>query len=163
MLEWDDPDLCANLLERGTFLGMQRFRGVVATFDVDRRANTTEKFRRALLWKDCDVIHCAERGEDLRAIVLVVERATSAFQSANGGITIEAHSECIAETPGCFEVPNMSDVEQIEAAIGNYKPLTACTEGLRESRELIELHDLRSHGSGARKFNARGSTSKSAA
>ena len=46
-LEWDDPNLRADLLQRRALLRVQRFRRIIAALHIDRRLRRAQEFGRA--------------------------------------------------------------------------------------------------------------------
>lgn len=120
--EREDFDLSADLTQRGEFIGMQTLDCVVAAFRVNLRADGAQNLRHAHIRKNGDVIDTTERAQNLRAILLAIDRASGAFQRAHGGVAIERDEQCVAELPGLLQIADMPGVQEIETAVGKNHP-----------------------------------------
>ena len=95
-----------------------RFGGVVGALGVNVGLKIAEKRIYVELVKNHDVIHGAESGDQRRAGAFGENGAAFAFEFARARIGIDAHYEDIAFAPRSLQIAHVSNVQQIEDAIG---------------------------------------------
>lgn len=92
--------------------------GVVGALGLDFGMNLADECAGIGFAEDDDCVDIGERGDDFSALVLGHERTVIAFDSANGGIGVDGDDESASERFGSVQVADVSDVQQIEASIG---------------------------------------------
>ena len=70
------------------------------------------------------MIDCAQRGQHFGPGGLRIQRTLRAFEPADGAIAVKADNQDIAAPAGGLQVPNVPDVKQVEAAIGEHERFT---------------------------------------
>lgn len=137
--ERQDANLGAVRREDGPFARVERFGPVVATFDVDVRADRREEPVRALFPEDDNGVHASQSGENGGALFLWYERTMRAFEFTRGTVGIEADDEQVTEFFGALQIADVTEVKEVETTVGgdDAPPSTmgggGPTSGLRES------------------------------
>jgi hypothetical protein len=111
----DDPP---GLLDGPAFVPGNLSASQVAAFDVEVRLCGVEEAGGSQVVEDADGIDAFEGGEDEGAVVLGIERAGWAFESANGGIAVESDDEEVGLGAGAGEISDVAGVEDVKAAVG---------------------------------------------
>lgn len=114
--EGGEDDLAAVFFHRGA--ADDFLVGVVIALDEDVGDDRVDEGGGGVFFKEDDVIDGLQGREYGEAIVLIVERASGAFQAFDGGVGIHADDEEIALAAGEGEVLDVADVEDVEDAVG---------------------------------------------
>ena len=91
---------------------------VVCAFGVDVGAKRQQEFGDGRLVEDYDVVNCAKGRDRLGSLALRDEGAALAFESVHLLVAVYADDEEVAEVASAFEVADVPDVQEVEAAIG---------------------------------------------
>jgi len=91
---------------------------VVCAFGVDVGAKRQKEFGDGRLVEDYDVVNCAQGRDRLGSLALRDEGAALAFESKHLLVAVYADDEEVAEVARAFEVADVPDVQEVEAAIG---------------------------------------------
>ena len=110
-LQRQNVNLRASFLQGRALFRVQRISGVVATFDVDRRAHLFQQPRHTNFGKDNDMVHTFERGHDLGAVALTVEWPAFTLERAHRIVAIDRYDKRIAERPRRLEIANVSEMQ----------------------------------------------------
>ena len=87
------------------------------------RAQPGHQAVRGVLLEDDDVIDRSQSPEDLGALGGGHERTPAAFEPTHGRVPVQSDEEDVTEPARGFQIADMPDVEQIEAAIGQHDAL----------------------------------------
>src|SRR5207245_7881078 len=117
-------------------------KSVIGAFGVDIRAQFFEKSFDVGFGEEHDVIHTAKRCNELLAGVFVEHGAARSFQIANAGISIQADNKDVALAARTFKIAGMSDVQRIEAAVGEDNALTLTPMFCESLTQHISLDDF---------------------
>ena len=109
---------------------------VVGALAVNVGPQRAEQARDVVLVEDDDVVHGAQGGHEQRAVLRRHHRPPLALQAAHGRVAVDADHEHVGLGPGCLEIAHVSDVQDVEAAVG---------EGHRLPLAAGRLHPL-AHG-----------------
>jgi len=96
---------------------------VIVAFDKNMGTNGLNQFFGGWLIKQNHKVDKRHSGHHARTGVLIYHRAQGALDPAHRSIGIEPQHEPIAERAGFFEVINMTQMNNIEAAIGKHHAL----------------------------------------
>src|SRR5688572_4690574 len=106
-----------------------RFRhglfGVVRSLAVEVGLQSLKHPRRAALAEDRDVRDSANRRNDLRPLPLRHDRTPRAFDRPYRLVAVHGDDENVRHTRRILEIANMSDVENVEDAVGERDLLAA--------------------------------------
>ena len=119
----DDGD--ANAETRGDGALGNGVGGVIGALGVDVGAQIFQQGFDVGFGEEHDVVHAAECGNELRAGVLIEDRAAGAFQIAHAGIRVHADDQDVAFAARAFEIADVSDMQRVEAAVGEDDALAA--------------------------------------
>lgn len=108
--------------------------------------------------KDQDVIDSRERRYETRAILLAHQRTALALEAAHAGIAVDADNQQIAGRPGSFEITQMPDMQQVEAAIGQHDAFAGGARRLDDLRRALERNDLGLRASQSASLSSRADT-----
>src|SRR5216683_6032503 len=111
--------------------------GVVAAFDVDGGLQPGDQRASRWLGKYGDVVDAGERGQDFGSFGLRDERPAGTFQGTGASVIIEAEDQEITELPRLLEVAHMTQVEQVETAVGEYAAFARLLPALHLGGELL--------------------------
>ena len=101
--------------------------GVVPTLHENIGTQTLDELERCILVEEDDAIHHLERGDDIRALRLRANGTRRALQTANRIVAIEADDQRVASPAGAKQNVDVSRMEQIEDAVGEYDaPVLGC-------------------------------------
>src|SRR5262249_25219052 len=64
-----------------------------------------------------DIVHTPQRRNERNALVLPHDRPAGVFNQSNGLVAVHCDNEYVSEFPGRLEISEMSDMEDVEAAI----------------------------------------------
>src|SRR5262249_13854853 len=93
-----------------------------------------------VLVEDDDVIDVAQGGEDLRALLGGHHRSAGALETRHRGVAVDADEEHVAESACGVQVPEVTDVQEIEAAVGEDNTLALRAQAGGELRRLVDCH-----------------------
>ena len=161
-LERQDPNLGADFFQRRTFFLLQRSRSVIAAFDINRRTHFFDQASHTHLRKKDDIVYTLERRDDFSSVAFGVQRTAFTFQRPNRIISVDRDNERVAERTRGLEIANVSDVQQIKAAIRQNKLAALLTKGVGDGRETIWIENFSTHGAATTNCKARGNTVNSA-
>ena len=117
MILWiaDDHDNAAELVHQFPFRhGVGR---LVGTLRVKIRPDRIHQFFDGRLVKYCHQINAAKRSDDLRAFILRHKGSVLSLQFSCLPVRIDTHNEYIAYRLCSFQISDMADVEEVEAAV----------------------------------------------
>jgi hypothetical protein len=92
--------------------------------------------------KNDDVVDAAERGDELRAIAGGEDRTSFPLQLLHRRIVVECHDEHVAFASGGFEIADVADMKDVEAAVGECNRPPGGTFIAHTLGELFARHDL---------------------
>jgi hypothetical protein len=92
--------------------------GVVCAFGVNVRANFLDERAYIQLGKDHNRVYVGQRSQNFGALLCRHQRTALAFQSAHRGVGVYGHDQSPTQPLGSLQVAHVSNVEQIETAIG---------------------------------------------
>src|SRR5438552_8333089 len=121
-----------------------------------------EKTCRAYLRKNCDQINALQCGNDLRAIILIVNWATGSLQFTDRFVAVDSDDQRVAKDASRTQVANMSNMKQIETSVRRYDFLPGCAQFVGTLREFFQWHDFVADHRFTTKFSARGRIRNSA-
>ena len=101
--------------------------------------------------KNHDVVHTAKSGEDLRSLRFG-DHGTSGFDPPHGCVAIESHDQAVPQLPGLLKKADVTDVEEIEAAVGKHDALSATSPPLNDFRKLRGGEQFLRHSSGSNQY-----------
>ena len=127
--ERDDEDLPACLFHGAAFILVQRFKRVVAAFDIDIGLRDGKEARCRPVGKNADTSDAFERRKDCCAIRFTVNRAIRSFEFVNSAIAVDPDEQCIALIAGRFEISHMPQVKQVKAPIRSDESPATCAHG----------------------------------
>ena len=96
------------------------FRRVIGAFRVNVRLEFAKERVHVQFVENDHVIHVGKRCHQSGAGALRQNRAPFAFQLSRAGIGVDSNNEDITFGPRRFQIAHVSDVEQIEHAVGKY-------------------------------------------
>jgi hypothetical protein len=99
--------------------------GVVGALGVNVGAERLEEMRDAGFAEEDDVVDGTKGGYQTGAGAFVEDRASGTFESAGAGVAVDGDDQRVAEGAGGFEIADVADMENVEAAIGEDNGLTA--------------------------------------
>src|SRR5262245_23939770 len=111
--------------------------GVVSTFRVNCRSQYIEYTRDIRLIKKHNVIHTAERRNKCHTFIFAEDRTAGIFDGPHGFITIDGDNKDVAQRSCALQIPKVSDVENVEAPVGQYHVLA-----LQEIGQLYQRPDF---------------------
>ena len=68
----------------------------------------------SVLAEHADARDAGERGDDLRSLVLAVDRARRAFEPPHGIVAVDADQQRVAQIAGLLQVTHMPDMQDVE-------------------------------------------------
>jgi len=114
----DDCD--ANAEARGDLTLGNRVGSVVGAFGVDVGAKRFEKRPDGEIVEEENEIHRGKCSNQLGACSSRKNGAARAFEGANAGIGVDGDDEEITLAAGAFEIADVADVKEVEAAVGEH-------------------------------------------
>ena len=141
-LEWQDPNLRADLFQRRPFFRVQRGRSVVATFDINGGPHFFEQVGHTHLRKNNGIVHASERRDDFSTIAFRVQGTARPLQRPNGIIAVERDGERVAERTRGLEIANVTGVQQIKTAIRQDKLAALRAQRVGDGRETIWVDEF---------------------
>ena len=85
-------------------------------------------------------VDARERLEDLGPLRLRDDRPARPLDEADGAVRIHANQQRVAKPPGLCQVAQVTDVEQIEHAVGEHDDLAGGAQLRDEAAGLLERH-----------------------
>ncbi len=119
------------------FFLRQLVDGIIAAFHINIRRGNGEQASGARIIKNANGIDRLQRGDDERAVVLRVDRATFAFEFAHGAVAVQKHQQGIGLSTRGSEIIDMASMKQIETAIGHGKFFAITTKPFAPDLERI--------------------------
>ena len=116
--------------------------GVVCALGLNVGMNLADDGAHIELRKDHNSIDVGERSHDLGAFVGRHDRPPFAFESADGLIGIDSHDKLAAQRLRAAKVADMSDVQQIETAVGESNALASAAPFLRAAAQRFPAQDF---------------------
>src|SRR5947209_6349002 len=110
--------------------------GVVGAFGLNVRAQLANNRADVLFWKDDNCIHILQRRQDLGSLALGRHRPPCTFQRARGIVRVQRYHDSAAQFLRATQIADMTDVQQVEAAVGQNDLLPARAPLLRKLRQL---------------------------
>jgi hypothetical protein len=95
-----------------------RIGGVIRTFGLNVGTNLANDAADIELGEDNDGINVGECGNNFGALLLRHNRTPFTFKGANRIVRVNGHNELSAERFGSSQIPNMTNVQQVEIAVG---------------------------------------------
>ena len=123
----DDGDADAEARGDGAF--GNGIGGVVGAFGVDVGVQFFEQFLDIRFGENYDVVDGSEGGDEKGAGLFVEDGTAGAFQRASAGIGVDGDDEEIAFGFRAGQIASVTDVERIEAAVGEDDALAALLRG----------------------------------
>src|SRR5262249_36541788 len=117
-----------------------RVRGVVRPLGMDIRPQPRDEPVGRVLVEDEDMIDVAQGGEDLGALLGGHHRSSGALETRHRGVAVDADEEHVAESACGVQVPQVTDVQEIEAAVGEDDTLALRAQAGGELRRLVDRH-----------------------
>ena len=107
------------MFEQTPLVLVDRVQGVIAAFDINVRPRRLQKGSGVGFGKKAHGIHRFQGGQDGGAILLVVERARGAFESAHPDIAGDADQQGVALVARLLQTGHVAQMQDIKAAIGD--------------------------------------------
>src|SRR5258708_9988725 len=115
---------------------------VVRAFGVNIGAHFFQQRLHVWFGEEHNVIHAAKCGDELSAGIFIEDWAPGPFQMADARIGIHTHNENVAFTARTFKIANMSEVQSVEAAVGEDDPLAVTLMFREPHAQLIPRNDF---------------------
>ena len=135
--EREDANPAAHVGQHGALAGVQRFRPVIASFDVNVGPHDGQESASALLRENDDGVDAGQRGEDGGTLPLGDERPPRSLEFTDRAVSVEADDQEIAELAGALQVADVTEVQQVETAVGGDNTATAASRRGQPSRGLL--------------------------
>ena len=116
--------------------------GVIGALGMHVRADDGDEGADIGLVEDNDGINIGQGGNQFGTFGLRNERAAVAFQRASAGIGIQSDNELSAELFGGVQITDMTDMQKIEAAIGQDDALTRRAPLADAGSKLLAIEDF---------------------
>ena len=100
-------------------------RLVRAPFDQHIRSQRPQQIVRRVFVENEDVVHRRHRREHGGAIAFGDDRSRRSFQTLHASIAVHRDDQDISHRFGLFQVRHVTDVQQVEATVGQHNPLAA--------------------------------------
>ena len=136
----DDLDAAATF-RYGVALG-DGFCGVVGAFGVNVRANLANDGAHIEFWKNHDGVHVRERRENFCALLLGHERASFAFEGANGFVGVDGDDQLSAECFRPAQIAHVADVQKIEIPVGERDAFAGAAPLLDLRAQFVAVQNL---------------------
>jgi hypothetical protein len=91
---------------------------IIGAFGMYCRAKYVQHMRNAGFIEEHHIIYAAKRRNQRRAFILIKNRPALIFDQAHGLIAVDGDHEDISQSPGVLEVPQVSNVENVKATVG---------------------------------------------
>jgi hypothetical protein len=101
------------------------------------RPNCPNQRADIVFLEDGDGVHVRQGSQNLSALACRHQRTPFAFEDADRIVGVDGYNQPAAESFGCMQVTYVSDVEHIEASIGEGDLLTGSSPGLNLCFELF--------------------------
>ena len=139
--KWDEDDLAARRLNSAALILVESLEGVVATLNVDVGLGGSEKMGGADVRENGHSTDRFKGSKHRGAVVFCIYRTPFAFEAAHSGVAVDADQKEVAKVSGVFEIGDMAEMKDVEAAIGDDEFL-ATTELLSPCAEVCVGNDL---------------------
>src|ERR1017187_548239 len=117
--ERNDHNFPARRLHRAPLVLVQRVQGVIAAFDVNIRSCRRQEFCRRFFRENANPVHARQCGEYSGAVGFDIYRSARALQLPCGLVAVDADQQRIAEIARRFEVGYMTQMQDVETAVGD--------------------------------------------
>ncbi len=107
------PATCFHFVALGNVLG-----GVVGALGLEVRPDFSDDCAHIVLGENHNCVHVGEGREDFRTLLSRHKWTPCSLKSAHGVIGVDRHHEFPAQFTRGVQVPHMSNMEQIEASVG---------------------------------------------
>src|SRR5579872_1974613 len=135
----------ANAQKPGSFAFGYGIGCVVGSFGVHVRAQGGKQTRYIRLFEYDHVVDRGKAGDEAGARIGGENRATLAFQPSHALVRIHGDYEDVSLSPGTLEIPRVTHVQDVEAAISQHDPFAA----------TFVIADLRSQAIERQNFTSR--------
>src|SRR5262249_15539083 len=121
---------------------IKRIQRVIPTFNPEIRLRGREKLRRLRIIENAYGIDSFQGGQRAGAVFFGVKGTPRAFKGANTRIAVHSDEERVALVPSCFKGANVSQVEQVETAVGYDKLFASRSKGSTPCGEILEANNF---------------------
>jgi hypothetical protein len=125
------------------FAARDLFRPICASFGQDVRLESGDDVDRGVGIEEDDMVDAGECGKQSGATLFVDDRAARAFQAADAGVAVDGHDQHVAETGGFCEAGDVTDVEEVEATVGENDRFPGIPIGLHKRQKPGERGEFR--------------------
>src|SRR6056297_524973 len=144
-----------------------RIERPVAALGEHVRLDRTHEPDRCLARESHDPVHAGERRHDLHPLPLAHHGSARSLGRAYARVAIDADDQAVAEAARLFQAPDVTQMEEVEAAIGEDDPLAGAAGPGQSRSEVAKRQDLlasgrRSHASSPVRSKSRRSILKGA-
>src|ERR1039457_6499750 len=140
--EWNNDNLPARLLNGPALVLVEGAQGVVPAFDVNVRFRGSQEPSGRCFGEDANPANAFQRGQHCGAVVFRGHRALRPLELADGRIAIDPDQEGVTFAPRSFQVGDVADVEQVEAAVGDDQASATGAQGRPPLRQFVPGNDL---------------------
>jgi len=115
---------------------------VVRALAVHVRVDGFDQRTDSRLGEHDDEVHTPQGGDQLRSMFSGQNRSTFSLESPHGLIIVDGHHEHVSLLGRCLQVPHVTDVQQVETAVGEGHGAVGVAGVADTGDELLAGHDL---------------------